>query len=111
MELKKRIKNALRIAEGIEKGKIDSKNLYDLLLHLSEADTELDKQDVKVVHELTINDLFLKAINHGYLYREDFQLPSYQNWNKTTMKFFSKYKNELDKIGWNSDRFLEKEVV
>lgn len=111
MELKKRIENALRIAEGIEKGRIDSKNLYDLLLHLSEANTELKKQEVKVVTELSINDLFLKAINHGYLYRDDFQLPGYQNWNKTTMKFFSKYKNELDKIGWNSDRFLEKEEV
>ena len=106
MELQKRIKNALRIAEGIKDGKIDSKNLYDLLLHLSEADIELDRKDVKVVRELAINDLFLKAINHGYLYREDFEKPGYQNWNETSMKFFSRYRDELDKIGWNSERFL-----
>ena len=90
MDIKKRIKNALRIAENIEKGRIDSKNLYDLLLHLSEANSELEKQEVKVVSELRINDLFLKAINHGYLYRDDFQLPGYQNWNKTITIFFKK---------------------
>jgi len=44
MEINKRIKNALRIAEGIKGGKIDSKNLYDLLLHLSEVNMELDKK-------------------------------------------------------------------
>jgi len=107
MEINKRIKNALRIVEGIKGGKIDSKNLYDLLLHLSEVNMELDKQDVKVVRELAINDLFLKAIYHGYLYREDFELPGYKNWNETSMKFFTKYKEELNKIGWNSDRFLK----
>ena len=101
MDIKKRIKNALRIAENIEKGRIDSKNLYDLLLHLSEANIELEKQEPKAIKAFAINDLFLKAINHGYLYREDYQKPGYENWTKTTNVFFEKYKEELVKIGWN----------
>lgn len=37
MTAEERIKKAIEIVDNIEKGKIDSKNLYDLQLHLSEA--------------------------------------------------------------------------
>lgn len=106
MELSKRIENALRIAESIKKGKIDSKNLYDLLLHLSEAKKEIESKTPTPVIELLVDTMFRKAIHYGYLYSDDFGLKGYENYIKTMTKFFIRNREELDKIGWNSKRFI-----
>jgi hypothetical protein len=43
MTIEKRLENALRISKTIENGKLDSKNLYDLLVHTSEALEQAEK--------------------------------------------------------------------
>ena len=67
MEINKRIKNALRIAEGIKGGKIDSKNLYDLLLHLSEVNMELDKKSEFMEAKEKATELTARLLDDSYL--------------------------------------------
>lgn len=43
MNIENRLENALRISKTIENNKLDSKNLYDLLLHISEALKQAEK--------------------------------------------------------------------
>lgn len=49
MTVEKRLENALSISKNIKDGKISPNNLYDLLLHLSEALEQVKKLTIPVV--------------------------------------------------------------
>lgn len=49
MTIERRLENALRISKTIKDGKLDSKNLYDLQLHLSDALEQAEKLSIHSV--------------------------------------------------------------
>jgi hypothetical protein len=67
MEIKKRIKNALLIAEEIKNGQLDPNNKYDLLLHLSDAIEQAEKLSIYSIvtrlDSLKVGDKFKYNLN------------------------------------------------
>ena len=83
MTIEKRLENALKISENIEGGKISPNNLYDLLLHLSEAHEQVKKLNIPVVvnRQGTVNLKPIESINErlNQLYKLKEEFEGYEN--------------------------------
>lgn len=84
MTIEKRLENALRISKTIKNGQLDSKNKYDLLLHLSDAMEQAEKLSIHSVltrlDSLEVGDTFKYNLNDVGIFK---LLAKEENWFKT----------------------------
>lgn len=83
MNIEKRIELALKISEGIENGKISPNNLYDLLLHLSEAMSQVKNLTIPVVsHQRELLSQYNSFVNMQYngVSLDDADIDDFKDW-------------------------------